>query len=151
MRTSMIALATVALIGLGGAAQAQLSGQGSGTTPGTTGTMPGTTTTPAHPTPMAPGATDTNNPPGTAATRLLDRTLGTNTSGAYPQNSDGTSNNPPGTAAGRAADRATDGTATTAPGANTAPPDTRPSAPTGSSVGRATEGQTGVPPGTTPR
>ena len=42
------------------------------------------------------------NPPGTAATRALDRAAGTNTSGAYPSQSDGTRNNPPGTAVSRA-------------------------------------------------
>jgi len=48
------------------------------------------------------------NPPGTAATRATDRALGTNMSGAYPQNTnpDGTPGNPPGTAAERATDRA---------------------------------------------
>ena len=48
-------------------------------------------------------ACDTNN----SATRAADRAAGTNTSGAYPSQSDGTRNNPPGTAAGRALDRAT--------------------------------------------
>ena len=41
-----------------------------------------------------------------AATRALDRAAGTNVSGAYPQQSDGTALNPPGTAATRALDRA---------------------------------------------
>ena len=36
----------------------------------------------------------------------FDRAAGTNLSGAYPSQSDGTRNNPPGTAATRAADRA---------------------------------------------
>jgi hypothetical protein len=40
------------------------------------------------------------------ATRALDRAAGTNTSGAYPRQSDGTPANPPGTAATRALDRA---------------------------------------------
>ena len=35
-----------------------------------------------------------------------DRAAGTNSSGIYPAQSDGTRNNPPGTAAGRAYDRA---------------------------------------------
>jgi len=48
-----------------------------------------------------------SNPPGTAAERAVDRAAGTNTSGAYPSQSDGTRNNPPGTAAERAYDRAT--------------------------------------------
>jgi hypothetical protein len=42
------------------------------------------------------------NPPGTVASRAADRALGTNMSGAYPQQSDGTPANPPGTAAERA-------------------------------------------------
>jgi len=46
------------------------------------------------------------NPPGTMASRAADRTLGTNMSGAYPEQSDGTAANPPGTKLGRAADRA---------------------------------------------
>ena len=50
--------------------------------------------------------TATTNPPGTAATRALDRAAGTDTSGAYPAQRDGTATNPPGTAAGRALDRA---------------------------------------------
>ena len=36
----------------------------------------------------------------------FDRTAGTNTSGVYPRQSDGTAVNPPGTAATRALDRA---------------------------------------------
>ena len=54
------------------------------------------------------------NPPGTEATRALDRAAGTNTSGAYPVQSDGTAANPPGTAAGRALDRARGRTSTRA-------------------------------------
>jgi len=46
------------------------------------------------------------NPPGTVATRALDRAAGGNVSGAYPMQSDGMPGNPPGTAAGRAVDRA---------------------------------------------
>ncbi|CAH0272172.1 hypothetical protein [Roseomonas sp. CECT 9278] len=38
--------------------------------------------------------------------RAVDRAAGTNASGAYPSQSDGTRANPPGTAAGRAIDRA---------------------------------------------
>ena len=52
------------------------------------------------------------NPPGTAASRAVDRAAGTNTSGAYPSQSDGKPGNPSGTAASRAAKRATDGTTT---------------------------------------
>ncbi|HJS86674.1 MAG TPA: hypothetical protein VJ779_14545 [Acetobacteraceae bacterium] len=43
-----------------------------------------------------------NNP----ATRAYDRAAGTDVSGAYPSQADGTPGNPPGTAAGRALDRA---------------------------------------------
>jgi len=50
----------------------------------------------------APGT----NPSGTAAGRAVDRAAGTNVSGAYPSQSDGTVVNPPGTGAGRALDRA---------------------------------------------
>jgi hypothetical protein len=46
------------------------------------------------------------NPPGTEATRALDRAAGTNTSGAFPAQSDGTRSNPSGTEATRALDRA---------------------------------------------
>ncbi|MBY0337919.1 MAG: hypothetical protein K2X11_14985, partial [Acetobacteraceae bacterium] len=46
------------------------------------------------------------NPPGTAAERAFDRAAGTNTSGAFPQQTDGTRANPTGTAATRALDRA---------------------------------------------
>ncbi|HWX50335.1 MAG TPA: hypothetical protein VNZ61_19980 [Roseomonas sp.] len=41
-----------------------------------------------------------------SATRALDRAAGTNVSGAYPSQADGTPENPPGTAATRALDRA---------------------------------------------
>ena len=51
-------------------------------------------------------STTTANPPGTAATRTLDRAAGTDTSGAYPAQRDGTAVNPPGTAATRTLDRA---------------------------------------------
>ncbi|MFT8244760.1 PRC-barrel domain-containing protein [Roseomonas sp. BN140053] len=64
------------------------------------------------------------NPPGTAVGRAVDRALGTNMSGANPQNSDGTANNPPGTAVGRAVSGATStsGTSTNgAPASGTAP------------------------------
>jgi hypothetical protein len=54
----------------------------------------------------APDGTS-GNPPGTATTRAVDRTLGTDVSGAYPEheNPDGTPGNPPGTAASRSVDR----------------------------------------------
>jgi hypothetical protein len=48
-----------------------------------------------------------SNPSGTGAERALDRAAGTNTSGAYPSQSDSRTGNPPGTAAERAYDRAT--------------------------------------------
>jgi hypothetical protein len=41
------------------------------------------------------------NPPGTAASRTVDRAAGTNVSGAYPGQSDGTPVNPRGTAVSR--------------------------------------------------
>ncbi len=79
----------------------------SATMPGSSTAAPGTSSN------ANPGA----NPPGTAATRSMDRTLGTNTTGANPAANapDGTPGNPPGTAAGRAVDK-TVGTNTT--GAN---------------------------------
>lgn len=43
-----------------------------------------------------------SDPPGSAVERAADRTLGTNASGAYPSQSDGTPGNPRGTAVGRA-------------------------------------------------
>jgi len=46
------------------------------------------------------------NPPGTAAGRATDRAAGTNVSGAYPSQSDGTVANPRGTETSRAVDRA---------------------------------------------
>lgn len=52
-------------------------------------------------------ACTTRDPPGTEATRALDRAAGTDTSGAYPSQRDGTRENPPGTAVGRAFDRTT--------------------------------------------
>jgi len=47
------------------------------------------------------------NPPGTAASRAVDRTLGTNVSGAHPEHEspDGTPGNPPGTMASRGVDK----------------------------------------------
>ncbi|NMJ44336.1 hypothetical protein GWK16_24025 [Roseomonas sp. JC162] len=44
------------------------------------------------------------DPPGSAAGRATDRALGTNMSGAYPQQRDGTAANPSGTALERAVD-----------------------------------------------
>ena len=42
------------------------------------------------------------DPPGTVTSRAVDRAAGTNTSGAYPLQSDGMPGNRPGTAVGRA-------------------------------------------------
>ncbi|MCQ4161418.1 hypothetical protein NON00_15975 [Roseomonas sp. GC11] len=47
-----------------------------------------------------------SGPDGSAPARAYDRAAGTNTSGAYPAQSDGTRANPPGTAATRTLDRA---------------------------------------------
>ena len=47
-----------------------------------------------------------SNPPGTEVSRAVDRAAGTNTSGAYPSQSDGTPGNPRGTESTRALDRA---------------------------------------------
>ena len=77
------------------------------------------------------------NPPGTAATRALDRAAGTNTSGAYPSQSDGTPGNPPGTAVGRAADRATDGANNAARSVVPNSPDGTPGNPPGTAATRA--------------
>ena len=55
----------------------------------------------------------TTTPPSTTpstnsgATRAFDRAAGTDTSGAYPSQADGTAANPKGTAVGRATNRAT--------------------------------------------
>jgi len=73
-------------------------------------------------------------PPGTEATRALDRAAGTNTSGAYPAQSDGMPANPPGTEATRALDRAA-GTNTS--GAYPAQSDGTPANPRGTAAGRA--------------
>lgn len=47
-----------------------------------------------------------SDPANVEPVRAVDRAAGTNMSGAYPSQSDGTRANPPGTAAGRAIDRA---------------------------------------------
>ena len=47
-----------------------------------------------------------SDPANVEPVRALDRAAGTNMSGAYPSQSDGTRANPAGTAAGRAIDRA---------------------------------------------
>lgn len=59
--------------------------------------------------PSTPDGTP-GNPPGTMASRAIDRAAGTNMSGAIPSQSDGTQANLPGTAAGRALDQATGST-----------------------------------------
>jgi predicted deacylase len=74
------------------------------------------------------------DPPGTAAERTLDRAAGTNTSGAFPRQSDGMPGNPPGTAAERALDRAA-GTNTS--GAYPSQSDGTRNNPPGTAVGRA--------------
>ncbi|UFN47009.1 hypothetical protein LPC08_13330 [Roseomonas sp. OT10] len=74
------------------------------------------------------------NPPGTAAERALDRAAGTNTSGAYPAQSDGTRANPPGTQATRALDRAA---GTDVSGAYPRQRDCTPGNPPGTQVSRA--------------
>ncbi|NOG74173.1 YsnF/AvaK domain-containing protein [Roseicella sp. DB1501] len=50
------------------------------------------------------GLAGTVNPPGTEASRAVDEVLGTNVSGARPDQADGTPGNPPGTMASRAVD-----------------------------------------------
>jgi uncharacterized protein (TIGR02271 family) len=52
--------------------------------------------------------TTTTNPPGTAASRAMDETAGSNVSGAHPHQADGTPGNPPGTMASRAVDKTLD-------------------------------------------
>lgn len=73
---------------------------------------------------------DSNN----SATRAVDRASGTNTSGAYPMQSDGTPGNPPGTAAGRAFDRAA---GTNVSGAYPSQSDGTPGNPPGTAASRA--------------
>lgn len=68
-----------------------------------------------------------------AACASFDRAAGTNTSGAYPSQSDGTPSNPPGTATSRAFDRAA-GTNTS--GAYPTQSDGTPSNPRGTAVTR---------------
>lgn len=80
------------------------------------------------------GSTGSSNPPGTAAGRAFDRAAGTDVSGAYPSQHDGTKNNPPGTAAERAFDRAA-GTNTS--GNYPSQSDGTPGNPPGTAAGRA--------------
>lgn len=81
-----------------------------------------------------------SDPPGTEASRALDRAAGTNTSGAYPRQSDGRPGNPPGTEASRALDRAA-GTNTS--GAYPLQSDGLPGNPPGTAAGRAIDRATG--------
>ena len=74
------------------------------------------------------------NPPGNAAERALDRAAGTNTSGAFPRQSDGTAVNPPGTAAERTLDR---NAGTNTSGAFPRQRDCTPRNPAGTQVSRA--------------
>ena len=74
-----------------------------------------------------------SNPPGTAAGRAADRAAGTNVSGAYPSQSDGTRANPPGTEASRAIDRAS---GTNVSGAYPSQSDGMPGNPPGTAAGR---------------
>ncbi len=110
-------------------------------TPAQTNALPGTGTTTAPRSDALSAAPVTvgqggANPPGTEATRALDRAAGTNTSGANPQNRDGAPGNPPGTAAERALDRAA-GTNTS--GAFPNQSDGTPANPPGTAVGRAVD------------
>ncbi|RKK01824.1 hypothetical protein EBE87_02590 [Pseudoroseomonas wenyumeiae] len=79
---------------------------------------------------------NTNN----SATRAADRAAGTNTSGAYPSQSDGTRANPPGTETTRALDRAA-GTNTS--GAYPSQSDGTRNNPPGTAAGRALDRATG--------
>jgi hypothetical protein len=76
------------------------------------------------------------NPPGTAATRATDRAAGTNVSGAYPSQSDGTRVNPPGTEASRALDRAAGSNVS---GAYPSQSDGMPGNPPGTAAGRTVD------------
>ena len=55
---------------------------------------------------LAPAAAMADDVVNNGATRAFDRAAGTDASGAYPAQRDGTPGNPPGTMAGRAYDRA---------------------------------------------
>ena len=86
--------------------------------------------------PVAAAAQTTGgtNPPGTAVGRAFDRAAGTDTSGAYPSQRNGTRANPPATAAERALDRAA-GTNTS--GAYPSQSNGTPGNPPGTAAGRA--------------
>lgn len=75
-----------------------------------------------------------SSPSGTAPARAVDRAAGTNMSGAYPAQSDGTRANPSGTAATRAYDRAAD---TNVSGAYPTQSDGTPANPPGTAATRA--------------
>jgi len=82
----------------------------------------------------APQRSVSSNPPGTEVTRAYDRVAGTNVSGAYPTQSDGTPNNPSGTSATRAYDRAM---GTNVSGAYPGQADGTPNNPPGTAASRA--------------
>lgn len=75
-----------------------------------------------------------------AGCQAVDRAAGTNTSGRYPSQSDGTASNPSGTAATRALDRAA---GTDVSGAYPAQRDGTPSNPRGTAVTRTFDRATG--------
>lgn len=82
------------------------------------------------------------NPPGTSVERAYDRAAGTNTSGAYPLQSDGMRSNPPGTEASRALDRAA---GTNVSGAYPMQSDGMPGNPPGTATSRAYDRAVGGP------
>ena len=92
----------------------------------------------------ATGATG-SNPPGTAASRAVDNTLGTNVSGANPGGSapDGAPGNPPGTAASRAVDN-TLGTNISGANPGGSAPDGTPGNPPGTAASRAVDNTLGT-------
>ncbi|WP_211865560.1 hypothetical protein [Neoroseomonas terrae] len=75
-----------------------------------------------------------SDPANVEPVRAVDRAAGTNMSGAYPTQSDGTRANPPGTATGRAVDRAA---GTNMSGAYPAQSDGTRNNPTGTATERA--------------
>ena len=90
----LLPLAAAGLAGLSGAALAQ------------SGPAPATPAPQAQNAPAGSSGSGEQTLQNNSATRALDRAAGTNTSGAYPGQSDGMPGNPPGTAATRALDRA---------------------------------------------
>ena len=83
---------------------------------------------------LAACAPQGSDPPGSAPVRAFDRAAGTNQSGAYPAQSDGTRSNPTGTAAERAFDRAA---GTDVSGAYPSQADGTPGNPRGTAASRA--------------